>query len=64
MYTGCIVINLLHRVIGPYNCHGIGDVIVRVRASSVVDRGFEPRSGQTKKTTKLVFVISLPSTQH
>ena len=26
----------------------IGGVIVRVLASSVVDRGFQPRSGQTK----------------
>jgi hypothetical protein len=26
----------------------IGDVMVSVLASSVVDRGFEPRSGQTK----------------
>jgi hypothetical protein len=26
----------------------IGGVMVRVLASSVVDRGFEPRSGQTK----------------
>ena len=28
--------------------HGISDVMVRVFASSAVDRGFEPRSGQTK----------------
>ena len=28
--------------------HHIGGVIVRVLASSVVDRGFEPRSGKTK----------------
>ena len=28
--------------------HGIGDVMVRVFALSAVDRGFEPRSGQTK----------------
>ena len=26
----------------------IGDVMVSVLASSVIDRGFEPRSGQTK----------------
>ena len=31
--------------------------IVSVLSSSAVDRGFEPRSGQTK-TTKLVFVLS------
>ena len=28
--------------------HRIGDVMVSVLASSAVDRGFEPRSGQTK----------------
>ena len=28
--------------------HYIGDVMVSVLASSAVDRGFEPRSGQTK----------------
>ena len=28
--------------------HHIGDVLVSVLASSAVDRGFEPRSGQTK----------------
>jgi hypothetical protein len=28
--------------------HRIGGVMVSVLASSVVDRGFEPRSGQTK----------------
>jgi predicted oxidoreductase len=33
----------------------IGGVMVRVLASSAVDRGFEPRSGQT---FKLVFVAS------
>ena len=29
-------------------CNHIGGVMVSVLASSVVDRGFEPRSGQTK----------------
>jgi hypothetical protein len=28
--------------------HGFGSVMVGVLASSAVDRGFEPRSGQTK----------------
>ena len=28
--------------------HGFGSVMVGVLASSSVDRGFEPRSGQTK----------------
>ena len=31
-----------------YNTNRIGDVMVRVLASSAVDRGFEPRSGHTK----------------
>ena len=30
------------------NITSIGGVMVRVLASSAVDRGFEPRSGQTK----------------
>ena len=36
----------------------IGDVMVSVLASSAVDHGFEPRSGQTKDY-KVVFVASL-----
>jgi hypothetical protein len=43
------------------NC--IGCVMVIVRASSVVDRGFEPQSGQTKNYN-LVFVTSPLITQH
>ena len=43
------------------NC--IGGVIVSGLASSVVDRGFEPRSGQTK-LIKLVSAVSPLSTQH
>jgi hypothetical protein len=31
-----------------YMINGVGGVMVRVLASSVVDRGFESRSGQTK----------------
>jgi len=41
----------------------IMSVIVSVLASSPVDRGREPRSGQTK-TVELVFVASPLSTQH
>jgi hypothetical protein len=41
----------------------IGAVMVSVLASSAVDCGFEPRSGQTKDY-KLVFVASPLSTQH
>ena len=37
--------------------------MVNVLASSAVDRGFEPRSGQPR-TIKLVFVASSLSTQH
>ena len=32
--------------------------MVSLLAQSVVDHGLEPRSGQTKKTIKLVFVAS------
>ena len=34
-----------------YNTNCIGGVMVRVLASSAVDRGFEPRSGHTKDYT-------------
>ena len=40
-----------------------GGVMVSVLASSAVDRGFEPRSGQTKTLT-FVFVASPLRTQH
>ena len=40
-----------------YNC--IDGVMVSVLATSVVDRGFEPRSGQTKD-----FIAPQLSTQH
>ena len=38
--------------------------MVSVLSSRVVDRGFEPRSGQTKDYIKLVFVASPLSRQH
>ena len=41
----------------------IGGVIVSGLASSSVDRGFEPRSDQTKDY-KIIIVVSPPSTQH
>ena len=41
----------------------IGGVMVSLLVSSAVDRGFEPPSGQTKDTIKLVFVVSPLSTQ-
>ena len=43
--------------------NGIGGVMVIMLVSSVVDGGFESRSGQTKDC-KLVFVASLICTQH
>jgi len=43
----------------------IDDVMVSVLVSRVVDRGFEPRSGQTKDyKIELVFVASPLSMQH
>ena len=42
----------------------IGGVMVNVLASSAVDRGFKPWSGQTKDYIKLVCVASTLSTQH
>ena len=42
----------------------IGVVKISVLISSAIDRGFEPRSGQTKDY-KLIFVAASPlSTQH
>ena len=38
--------------------------MVNVLASSAVDRGFEPRSGQSKDYIQLVFITSPLSTQH
>ena len=45
-------------------CYLIGDVMVSMLATSVIDHGFDPRSGQTKKTVILLFVASALSTQH
>ena len=41
----CTILGLIFEI----QCHktaSVGDVIVNVLASSAVDRGFEPRSGQ------------------
>ena len=46
-----------------YNTNRIGGGLVRMLASSAVDRGFVPLSGHTKDY-KLIFVASLVSTQH
>jgi hypothetical protein len=42
----------------------LGGAMVSVFALSMVDRGFEPRTGQTKDFKKNVFVVSPLSTQH
>jgi hypothetical protein len=47
----------------PYYGNCISGVMVRVLALCVVDRGFEPPSGQPK-TIKLEFVAAPLSTQH
>ena len=46
-----------------FTINRIGDVKDSVLASSAVNRGFAPRSGQTK-ATKLIFAASPVSTQH
>ena len=43
-------------------CDHTGGVMVSMLASSAVDHGFEPRTGQTKDY-KLIFVASLLSMQ-
>ena len=40
-----------------YNTNRIGGVMVRVLASSAVDRGFEPRSGHTKDYTNCYLLL-------
>ena len=42
----------------------IGGVMVSVSDSSVIERGFEPRSGLEPKTKNMVFVASPLSMQH
>jgi hypothetical protein len=41
----------LKKIVKQKNKHRIGGVMVSVLASTEVDRGFEPRSGQTKDYT-------------
>ena len=48
MYISYIVVVSFIGGGNPSTRTGIGDVMVSVLASSAVDRGFEPRSGQTK----------------
>ena len=55
----------LHSI--PIYFNDMGGVMVSVLSSSAVDRGFEPRSGQTKDyiySVKLVFVASSLNSQH
>jgi len=58
-YKSLVFIPLLHLTVVT----AFVVVMVSVLTSSAVDRGLEPRSGQTK-TIKLVFVSSPLSTQH
>jgi hypothetical protein len=41
-------ISVIVYIYNHYEIHWIGGVMVNVPTSSVLDRGFEPRSGQTK----------------
>jgi hypothetical protein len=60
--TLCTVVVVIDsRCIYNYLCNRIGVVIVSVFASSAVDRGFEPRFGQTKNYT---FCICCCSAKH
>ena len=45
-------------VVFNWNINHIGDVIVRVLTSSVVDCGFEPRSGKTKDYKICIYCFS------
>ena len=40
-----------------YNTNRVGGVMVKVLASSAVDRGFEPRSGHTKDHKNLYLLL-------
>ena len=62
MTLDSFVVVIHSRCIYNFLCNRLGGVMVRRLASSVVDRGFEPRSGQTKDY-KMVFVASPLSTQ-
>jgi hypothetical protein len=57
-----VALNTIILIITPQN--RIGVVMISVVASSVVDRGIEPRSGQTKNYKFGIFVASLLSMQH
>ena len=48
MTNRIFITNLLHKSYDKYSLNRIGGVMVSVLASSAVDRGFEPRSSQTK----------------
>ena len=47
-----------HLLYTPFNVNRIGDVVVSVLASSAVDCGFEPRSGQTNDYTIYICCFS------
>ena len=66
----CILFIMSQNILSMYNkiqikvlCNGVSDVMDTVLASSSVDRGFAPRSGETK--TKTCICVDSPlSTQH
>ena len=57
------VTKYIHVVTSIKRIHCIGGIMVSVFASSAVDRGFDPRLGQSKDY-KMVCVASPVSTQH
>ena len=48
MFVSLLVYQIVKRELASISRNHIGGVMVSVLAASVVDRGFEPRSGQTK----------------
>jgi hypothetical protein len=48
MTNRIVITNMLHKSYDKHSLNRIGGVMVSVLASSAVDRGFEPRSSQTK----------------
>ena len=53
----------MHRKMPSLKKNRIGGVMVSILASTLVDRGFETRSGQTKDR-KMIFLASPLSTHH
>jgi hypothetical protein len=57
-----VPVYILGRISNIQQANHISGAMVSVLSSSMVDRGFEPRSGQTKDY-ELIFVASPLSTQ-